>query len=210
MNYKLIGSDQKEYGPVSLEQLRQWVGEGRVNAQTLIQPEGETGWKPLGFFPELTAVAGSAGPAPLGPPAVPPGWSQPGVDPAQAVRTPATLLMIVGGLGILGGLLGLALNLFNVGMMNMHNLPPNLPPQFGRWMEFWSGPWPSIAALLMNVVIVLGGLSMLKLQRWDLALGACIVAILASCLSCCCFLGLAAGIWGLVVLVKPEIKAAFH
>ena len=40
--YKIIGSDQKQYGPVSENDLRQWIAQGRVNAQTLIQAEGQT------------------------------------------------------------------------------------------------------------------------------------------------------------------------
>ena len=51
--YKIIGADQKEYGPVSAEQLRQWVTEGRVNAQTKVRAEGETEWKPLSAFAEF-------------------------------------------------------------------------------------------------------------------------------------------------------------
>ena len=39
--YKIIGADGKEYGPVSTEQLRQWLLEGRVNSHTQVQPEGE-------------------------------------------------------------------------------------------------------------------------------------------------------------------------
>jgi hypothetical protein len=58
--YKIIGADQKEYGPVSAEQIRQWVAEGRVNAQTLVRPEGETEWKPLSTFPEFSAPLGAA------------------------------------------------------------------------------------------------------------------------------------------------------
>lgn len=51
--YKIIGADQREYGPVSAEQLRQWVTEGRVNAQTKVRPEGETEWKPLSALAEF-------------------------------------------------------------------------------------------------------------------------------------------------------------
>jgi hypothetical protein len=62
--YKIVGGDQKEYGPVSMEQLRQWATEGRVNAQTLVQGEGTTEWKPLGSLPEFVELlgAGAAGP----------------------------------------------------------------------------------------------------------------------------------------------------
>ncbi len=51
--YKIIGVDQKEYGPVTAEQLRQWISEGRVNAQTQVCLEGTQEWKPLGMFPEF-------------------------------------------------------------------------------------------------------------------------------------------------------------
>jgi hypothetical protein len=64
--YKIIGADQKEYGPVSAEHLRQWIKEGRVNAQTLARPEGETEWKPLSAFAEFAEAPGTAPPpAPL-------------------------------------------------------------------------------------------------------------------------------------------------
>ena len=29
--YKIIGADKKEYGPITADQLRQWLAEGRVN-----------------------------------------------------------------------------------------------------------------------------------------------------------------------------------
>ena len=51
--YKIIGADGRMYGPVTPEQLRYWITEGRANAQTLVQPAGSPDWKPLVEFPEL-------------------------------------------------------------------------------------------------------------------------------------------------------------
>lgn len=51
--YRIIGADQKEYGPITAEQIRQWIAEGRVNAQTEMCLEGTQDWKPLGMFPEF-------------------------------------------------------------------------------------------------------------------------------------------------------------
>lgn len=70
-NYKIIGGDQKEYGPVTAEQLRQWIAEGRVNAQTQVQAEGTAEWKPLASFAELAATAGTP-PSPMVPPSLSP------------------------------------------------------------------------------------------------------------------------------------------
>src|ERR1035438_9031547 len=63
--YKIIGADQKEYGPVTAEQLRQWLAEGRVSAQTQVKAEGATEWTALGTLPEFAAA--SAGTMPVMP-----------------------------------------------------------------------------------------------------------------------------------------------
>jgi hypothetical protein len=69
--FKIIGGDGKEYGPVSIEQLRQWIAEGRVNNQTLAQAEGDTQWKPLAQYPVFAAPTASAPPPPpMSPPPV--------------------------------------------------------------------------------------------------------------------------------------------
>ncbi len=62
--YKIIGGDQKEYGPVSADQLRAWIAEGRVNAQTRVQPDGSTDWVALGTLPEFTGSFGAKLPPP--------------------------------------------------------------------------------------------------------------------------------------------------
>jgi hypothetical protein len=54
--FKIIGADLKEYGPITADQLRQWIAEGRVNAQTKVQPEGATEWKTMADLPEFAAV----------------------------------------------------------------------------------------------------------------------------------------------------------
>jgi len=65
--YKIIGADQKEYGPVSAEQLRQWISEGRVNGQTKIQPDGATEWKMASEIAEFSGLFPKAPPAPPSP-----------------------------------------------------------------------------------------------------------------------------------------------
>ena len=51
--YFVMGADQKEYGPVPADELRQWVAEGRLDAQSKIRLEGATDWRPLGQLPFL-------------------------------------------------------------------------------------------------------------------------------------------------------------
>lgn len=79
--YKIQGADQKEYGPVAAEMIRDWIRQGRVTGKTLAQSEGVSEWKPLSEFVEFGAdlaakqgSAGSAAPPMMGaaPPALPP------------------------------------------------------------------------------------------------------------------------------------------
>jgi uncharacterized membrane protein len=79
--YKIIGGDGKEYGPVSAEQLRAWVREGRANGQTQVQPEGATGWQGLEAVPEFADLFGAVAAPPAVPAAAPvPTVAQPPTD----------------------------------------------------------------------------------------------------------------------------------
>ncbi len=53
--YYIIGADQKEYGPITKEQLEQWIAEGRVDAQSGIRTEGSQEWRSAADFPEFAA-----------------------------------------------------------------------------------------------------------------------------------------------------------
>lgn len=81
--FKIIGGDGREYGPVSADQVRQWIVEHRANAQTLVQEEASADWRPLGEWAEfaepLRAAWSEPGVADLEPSESDPG---PGVEPA--------------------------------------------------------------------------------------------------------------------------------
>jgi hypothetical protein len=59
--YKIVGADQKEYGPVTAEQLKEWIAQGRANANTLISFEGGP-WRAISTYPELAPLLGAAPP----------------------------------------------------------------------------------------------------------------------------------------------------
>src|SRR5436190_304169 len=69
--FKIIGADQKQYGPIPTDQIRQWISEGRVNGQTMACAEGTDEWKPLSSFPEFGFTAAPA------PAAAPPAFKGP-------------------------------------------------------------------------------------------------------------------------------------
>ncbi len=73
-NYKVIGGDLKQYGPVSTEDLCKWIAEGRLNAQSLVQAYGDIEWKKLSQFPEFADAlaarpAATSTPSPIQSPA---------------------------------------------------------------------------------------------------------------------------------------------
>ena len=96
--YKIIGSDGRQYGPVNAEQIRHWLAENRVHAQTFVQAEGSQDWKPLISYPELAAELNAA-PPPMVPPFT--------VSSRASHKIPAGILgILLGCLGIHKFILG--------------------------------------------------------------------------------------------------------
>ena len=62
-NYIIIGGDQKEYGPISTDDVRQWIAEGRLNEQSLMKAESDAEFRPLEKFPEFAVHFASKTPA---------------------------------------------------------------------------------------------------------------------------------------------------
>jgi hypothetical protein len=82
--YKVIGSDNREYGPASEDILRRWIAEGRANGATQVQKEGDSGWRPISSLPEFAAaLAAGAQPPPAS------AASAPTPEPAAPASGPA-------------------------------------------------------------------------------------------------------------------------
>ena len=76
--FKIIGGDGREYGPVSSEEIRNWISVGRANADTKAQRESETDWKSLSSFAEFVdSLAARAPQVPLSLPEPPSGEAAP-------------------------------------------------------------------------------------------------------------------------------------
>ena len=69
--FKIIGGDGKEYGPVTLDQLRDWSAQGRIDGQTRIKAENAAEWQPAAKVPELAPLFAPAQARPI-PKAAPP------------------------------------------------------------------------------------------------------------------------------------------
>jgi hypothetical protein len=212
--FKIIGADQKEYGPISVEQIRQWIRDGRLNAQTPAQREGGADWQQISTYAEFADLFQTAAPAsPGGPTATYAPAPMPGPMPTgsreaalSAVKGPALAIVIVASLGVawylFAGLRGL--------VAGERPAPPNLPPQWESFYHASQGPLAAGLQFFFAAVcgfLIFGALKMMKLQGHTLAIITCIVAMLPC--GCCCVLSLPFGIWGLVVLNKPDVKSQF-
>ena len=205
--YKIIGADGKEYGPISIEQLKQWSIEGRVNALTQVAKEGTIDWRPFSSFPEL------AGPPPLPPGPMPgaisgaasyaPGYSSAAAD---EVSGPAIGLIVFAILGLLiqGGSLLLSL----AGTAFLASSTANMPNN-AVFINMLTGTMGVVAHFVGLIVILIAAIKMKKLESHGFAMTASILAMIPFISPCCC-IGLPVGIWALVILSKPEVKAAFR
>jgi hypothetical protein len=143
----------------------------------------------------------------------PQGFVPPSAD-ASKVSAPATALLVISILNILGALYGMVSNLMTLGgaVQVPVEAPQGVDPQMFMRMMQGAGAMGivfNVLAIVVAVVILLGALKMKKLESYGLSMTAAILAMIP-CLSPCCILGLPFGIWALVVLNKPEVKSAFH
>lgn len=63
--------------------------------------------------------------------------------------------------------------------------------------------------IAVHALVAVAGYKMGKLQSYGLAMAGAAFCCLPFCTGYCCFVGLVPGIWSIVVLMKPEVKAAF-
>ena len=108
--YQIIGSDGRTCGPVTAEQLREWIAEGRADAQTQVWTEGASQWRPLAEYAEFAPLLAMR----------PPSLAAPGTA-CSAARPPspslATASLVMGLLSLTCGLCccyGLPFNLLGI------------------------------------------------------------------------------------------------
>src|SRR5471030_2639494 len=69
-NYTIIGGDGKQYGPITGDDLRKWISEGRLNAQSLAKADSDAEFRTLATFPELADVFAPQAAMPDAPPSL--------------------------------------------------------------------------------------------------------------------------------------------
>jgi len=68
MTYTIIGGDGKEYGLISGDDIRKWISENRLNAQSMAKAESDAAFRPLSAFPEFADAFAPQTPGIIAPP----------------------------------------------------------------------------------------------------------------------------------------------
>jgi hypothetical protein len=128
----------------------------------------------------------------------------------ERVKYPAFGLMGVAGIGILAQMASILMNLLGMGGPGMMGLPQGEGMEgIATLMSGGIGIALSVFSILIGALIGFGAYKMQALESYALAFAATVLAMLP-CLSPCCCLGLPVGIWGIVVLIDKDVKAAFR
>lgn len=128
-------------------------------------------------------------------------------DGAQQVSAPSTGLLITGIIGAIFSLATFFSLIIGAGLSTAWR--EDIPDIYEEIWEGAAGIGSSFVGILVAAFIIYAALKMKELNHWGLAMAASILAMIP-CVSPCCIIGLPIGIWCLVVLTKPEVKAAFH
>ena len=62
LTYTVMGDDGNEYGPVSAQQIRDWIRENRLERKTPVKPDNAKDWVFLHMLPEFTNTFGKIPP----------------------------------------------------------------------------------------------------------------------------------------------------
>ncbi len=52
--YEIIGGDNRAHGPVTGEELCDWIRQGRAGRNSMIRPSNTEAWHPISTFPEFS------------------------------------------------------------------------------------------------------------------------------------------------------------
>jgi hypothetical protein len=136
----------------------------------------------------------------------PPPPAAPRAAVSEQVAGPAIGLLVTAGVGALFSLARIAMMVFGFSLSTLSS--GSEQDRFINMLSGTIGVATSVIGLIIAGVIFFGARRMQELRSWGLALTVSILAMIP-CISPCCLIGLPIGIWAIVVLVRPEVKAAF-
>ena len=129
-------------------------------------------------------------------------------DVRRRLQSPAIGLIIVGALNALSGLVLILGRVVSI-VKGRDPVITDEDRRFGYMFAIIFFPIVSLISIVASPIIIFGGIQMLRARRYSIALGAAILALIPLT-SVCCIPGIPIGIWALIVLRHPEVRAAFE
>ena len=130
-------------------------------------------------------------------------------DVVGKLKPPAIGLIAV---GILNGVLGLVTLLSGLlrltGLLDQGGLPASEAERTGYIIGTAFGYGIAFLGLVAAPVIITGGLRMLNGRSYKFARASAILSVIPL-ISCCFIVGIPVGIWALMVLNQPDVRAFF-
>jgi len=131
------------------------------------------------------------------------------MDHLERLRAPGTALIIAASLNGIIGLLALLGGLVRLsGLSGSEQLPANEAERIGYVSSTVITYCVSLLSLLLAPLIIYGAIQMMHGKKYKMARVAAIMAI-NPFTSCCFLVSIPMGIWAMILLGKPEIKAVF-
>ena len=129
-------------------------------------------------------------------------------DVRRRLQLPAIGLIVVGALNLLSGVVLILGRLVSI-VKGRDPVITDEDRRLGYMFAIIFFPIVSLISIAASPIIIFGGIQMLRARRYSIALWAAVLALIPLT-SVCCIPGIPIGIWALIVLRNPEVRAAFE
>ena len=159
--YHIIGGDDQKHGPVDEAKIREWITEGRADAQSMACRVGENQWRRLSEFTEFDPEFSVS--APVAPPLAAPhqeqGDATGGIIPYKNKHALIGYYMSVGGLIMMCiPVIGLiyTISVVGLGVKGLKNAKanPQVKGQVHSWIAIIGGSLETIVAVIPNIGMI--------------------------------------------------------
>lgn len=137
----------------------------------------------------------------------------------QKILMPAIGLLIIGIFCVLGAIYASVdagrvkgqLDEFSRRMQKTGGITAEAKKKYVEWIKLYERAMPVMNGLsaVLGALIAIGGYQMLMLSARGYCFFACILSLIPIATNFCCCLGLVFGIWGIFMLLMPDVKAGF-
>ena len=126
-----------------------------------------------------------------------------------SARGPGIALIVVAAICLIASLLALMVDVWLISSGALEQLEARNTSPVPKSMSISIRIIWTSTLMLTSAYIIYGGIQMVSGTRYQAARTACILAVIP-CIGPCYILGIPFGIWGLVVLGRPEVRESFR